>query len=271
MSNFPQQAAQKIKELAPNIQPKLGIVVGSGLGFLADKLTDAVTIPYSDLPGFPDVNVAGHVCEMVLGYLNGTPVACLKGRAHTYEGTSYEAVRNYVRTLKLIGCEFFLATNASGSLNENVGPGSLMMIGDHINMQFGNPLVGPNADEFGPRFPPMDNAYDPELRQKLAASAEKLGIDLAEGVYISVLGPSYETPAEIRAFRAMGADAVGMSTVPEVIVARHCGLKVAVIATITNFACGLSKTSLNHDDVLETTAKASDKLMNLVTDFAGSL
>ena len=172
-----------------------------------------------------------------------------------------------MRTLKLLGCDYFLATNASGSLREEVGPGELMLITDHINMQPGNPLVGPNEDEFGPRFLPLDNAYDQGMREKLLMLAHKENIMLHQGVYLSVLGPNYETAAEIRAFRIMGADAVGMSTVPEVLIANHCGMKVAVIATITNFATGLAHTSHSHDAVVLMASKAAEKLNVLVKKF----
>jgi len=266
--SLPHQAAEIIKQQAPGITPRIGLVLGSGLSALAEAIEDAVEIPYESLPGFPHINVSGQHGLLTIGRLNKTPVVCMQGRAHTYEGMSYEITRNYIRTLKLLGCEMYLGINASGSLREDVTPGNLMMINDHINFQPGNPLLGPNDDEFGTRFPPMDNAYDPEIRQALAGCAEKLNIPLFEGVYISVLGPSYETPAEIRAFKNWGADAVGMSTVPEVIVARHCGLKVGVIATITNLACGLSKTSLDHNDAVRVAGLATDNIIQLVRHFA---
>ncbi|KTC78311.1 purine-nucleoside phosphorylase [Legionella brunensis] len=265
------QAAQQIKEKVPNFKPTLGIVLGSGLGSFADELEDAVSISYEQLPGFPKLTVHGHGGNLVLGYLSGVGVVCLQGRAHTYEGTSYEVIKTYVRTLKLLGCDYFFATNASGSLREDVGPGELMLITDHINMQPGNPLVGPNDDEFGPRFVPLDNAYDKGMRDKLLQIAHKESISLNQGVYLSVLGPNYETAAEIRAFRIMGADAVGMSTVPEVLVANHCNMKVAVIATITNYATGLACTSHSHEAVVLMASKAAEKLNLLVKQFIASL
>lgn len=265
------KACAYIQEKHPNFKPVLGIVLGSGLGNFADYITDAISIPYSELPGFPQPSVKGHDGQMILGTLNNTPVVCLKGRAHGYEGDNSEAVKTYVRTLKLLGCDIFLATNAAGSLREEAGPGSLMLITDHINFQPGNPLVGPNDDEFGPRFQPLDDAYDPALREMLHGAANNHHVKLHEGVYISVLGPSYETAAEIRAFATLGADAVGMSTVPEVIVARHCGLRVAVISIITNHATGLSKTSHDHNEVVATAAKAADELATTIQAFCGML
>lgn len=259
------RACEYIKNTYPNFQPTVGIVLGSGLGQLAQELQDAQFIDYDELPGFPKVTVKGHGGKLILGYWHGVGVVCLQGRAHTYEGIEhYQTVKNYVRTLKLLGCTHFIATNASGSLREEVGPGELMLITDHINLQPSNPLIGPNDDEFGPRFYPLDNAYDSGMRSTLSAVAKQNDIKLNEGVYISVLGPHYETAAEIRAFKILGADAVGMSTVPEVLVANHCGLKVAVIAMITNYATGLSTTSHSHDSVVDVAANAANKLNTLL-------
>lgn len=264
-------AAEKIKQQVPSFKPTIGIVLGSGLGSFAEQLDDAVTISYDELPGFPKITVHGHGGNLVVGYLSGVGVVCLQGRAHSYEGDHHDTVKTYVRTLRLLGCSHFMATNASGSLREDVGPGELMLITDHINMQPGNPLVGPNDDEFGPRFFPLDNAYDQGMRDKLLQIAHKENIALNQGIYLSVLGPNYETAAEIRAFRIMGADAVGMSTVPEVLVANHCGMKVAVIATITNYATGLSRTSHSHEAVVLMASKAAEKLNRLVKQFIAEL
>lgn len=265
-------AAATIKERLPiDFTPSIGIVLGSGLGSFAEQLDEAQTISYDDLPGFPKITVKGHGCNLVIGRLSGVGVVCLQGRAHTYEGASYEVVKTYVRTLKLLGCDYFLATNASGSLREDIGPGELMLITDHINMQPGNPLVGPNDDEFGPRFPPLDNAYDRGMREKLLMLAHKEDIALHQGIYLSVLGPNYETAAEIRAFRILGADAVGMSTVPEVLVANHCGMKVAVISVITNHATGLSYSSHSHEAVVLMASQAAIKLNRLVKRFVAEL
>ncbi len=261
-----------IKKNYPNFHPQVGIVLGSGLGQFAEELEHSSIINYEELSGFPHVTVKGHGGKMILGYWCGIGVVCLQGRAHTYESLeNYQTVKNYVRTLKLLGCTYFIATNASGSLREDVGPGELMLINDHINLQPGNPLLGPNDDEFGPRFYPLDNAYDTSMRASFSALAEKNNIKLTEGVYISVLGPHYETAAEIRAFRILGADAVGMSTVPEVLVANHCGMKVAVIAMITNYATGLSKTSHNHDAVVDVAAGAANKLNLLLKEYIAGL
>jgi purine-nucleoside phosphorylase len=272
LDNYPYDAADKIKSAIDDFVPKVGIVLGSGLGSLAEKIENPIHIPYEHLPGFPSLTVRGHGGSLIIGTLNNTPVACLDGRCHSYEGdTSHDSVKTYIRTLKLLGCEYFIATNASGSLREDVGPGELMLITDHINFQPTNPLAGTNQDDFGPRFLPLDNAYDKDMRQKISDIAIKENITLNQGVYISVLGPSYESAAEIRAFRILGADAVGMSTVPEVIVANHCGLKVMVIATITNYATGLATSSHSHDAVVSMANKATVKLTHLITEFVGEL
>ena len=260
-------AAASIKERFPDFKPTIGIVLGSGLGSFADQLEDNVSISYEQLPGFPKLTVHGHGGNLVIGHLSNVGIVCLQGRAHSYEGANHETVKNYVRTLKLLGCEYFLATNAAGSLHEDIGPGELMLITDHINMQPGNPLVGMNDDEFGPRFLPLDNAYDKNLRERLLKIARNEDIRLHEGVYIAVLGPNYETAAEIRAFRILGADAVGMSTVPEVLVANHCGMKVAVISIITNYATGLAQTSHSHEAVVAMASEAAKKLNRLVKQF----
>lgn len=271
-TNLAHLAADYIKKAHPSFTPTIGIVLGSGLGQFAEELDQPVAINYEELPGFPKVTVEGHGGKLILGYWHGVGVVCLQGRAHTYEGIEhYETVKTYVRTLKLLGCTYFIATNASGSIREDVGPGELMLITDHINLQPSNPLIGPNDEEFGPRFYPLDNAYDKSMQTKFLAVAENNAIKLNQGVYISVLGPHYETAAEIRAFKVLGADAVGMSTVPEVLVANHCGLKVAVIAMITNYATGLAKTSHSHDSVVKMASGAADKLNQLMKEFIKDL
>lgn len=257
-------AAKTIRDRYPTFNPKTAIVLGSGLGGFVECLTDVHSIDYADLLGFPKVSVFGHQGQVVLGKLCGREVICLQGRSHYYEGLGFDAVKTYVRTMKLLGCNYFIATNASGSLCADVGPGELMMIHDHINMQPSNPLVGPNDDQFGPRFPAVDTAYDQGLQDKLLSLAKDEAIQLHKGVYIAVPGPNYETAAEIRAFKILGADAVGMSTVPEVLVANHCGMKVAVIAIITNFATGLSSSSHSHEAVVAMAAQASEKLKRLL-------
>lgn len=260
----PKKAAEVILAGLNDIKPKLGLILGSGLGGLADHIEDAIIFDYSDIPGFPVSTVAGHAGRLVIGLLNGMPVACLQGRVHTYEGAAPENVKMLVRTLKLIGCERLLITNASGSLRPEVRPGNLMLISDHINFQPGNPLIGPNDEEYGPRFISMEDAYDPDMRSQLTTIARSLNISISQGVYISVTGPMFETPAEINAFKILGASAVGMSTVPEVIVARHCGLKLAVIAAITNLAAGMSEEKLSHEGTLYYAQQSSHNMMRLI-------
>lgn len=265
------KAANFIKHKAPNFHPKVAIVLGSGQGPLVEAIQHPIHIDFTELAGFPQRAVVGQQMQLILGMLNEVPVVCLQGRPHSYEQNTAAEIKTYVRTLKLLGCEIFLATNASGSLRPEVGPGELVIINDHINFQPSNPLTGPNDNEFGPRFPAMDNAYDEELRFQFHTHAKKLNIHLHEGVYISVLGPSYETAAEIRAFKILGADVIGMSTVPEIIVARHCGLRVAVIATITNLATGLTAESHDHDRVVEVAQRAATKLTQLISAFVSNL
>jgi xanthosine phosphorylase len=258
-------AAETLRAAGP--APRLGIVLGSGLGGLTDALEDAVAVPYQELDGFPAAGVAGHQGQVVLGRLAGLPVACLAGRKHVYEGDA-TAMRVPVRTIRALGAEALFVTNAAGSLRAEVGPGRLMAIADHINLLGVNPLTGPNDDAVGPRFPSLRDAYDPELLARLHAAARALGVDLAEGVYLATAGPSFETPAEIRAFRTLGADAVGMSTVPEVILARHAGLKVVAVSAITNLAEGMGGEELSHEQTLRNAAVAARDLTRLITRFA---
>ena len=247
--------------------PRLGIILGSGLGAVAEALEDAVAIPYTELPDFPAPSVHGHAGTLALGTLSGVSVACLQGRKHVYEGGDPGAMRGPVRALKAAGAEALFVTNAAGSLDANVGPGSLMAISDHINMLGVNPLTGPNDDAIGPRFPSLRDAYDPELRSMLHAAVRRLGVKLAEGVYLATAGPSFETPAEIRAFRTLGADAVGMSTVPEVILARHAGLRVAAVSAITNLAEGMGGEALSHEQTLRYANAAAGDLTRLIIEF----
>ena len=247
--------------------PRIGIVLGSGLGAVAEAVENATVIGYEGLPGFPHTGVEGHEGRAVLGPIRGVPVAVLQGRAHLYEGTDLERLRTPVRALHAAGVEILVLTNAAGSLRPEVRPGRLMLITDHINMTGVNVLAGPNADELGPRFPSLRDAYDPGLRAEMHAAAEDLGVELADGVYLAVSGPSFETPAEIRAFRALGADAVGMSTVHETIVARHCGLRVAAVSAISNLAEGLSERPLSHEQTLEDAARAAADLAPLLVRF----
>ena len=264
-------AAAAIAERAPGFSPRVGIVLGSGLGGVADAVERAVAIDYADLAGFPRPGVGGHKGRLVVGTLGGTPVACMQGRAHLYEGHAPAALATPIRALKLAGCEILLLTNAAGSLRADMGPGSLMMLTDHINMTGLNPLAGPNDDAIGPRFPDMSRAYDPELARRLAAAAVENGIELHQGVYLACLGPSFETPAEIAMFRTLGADAVGMSTVPECLVANHCGLRVAAISIITNLAAGMTEARLSHDETLAEAAKAAQTLERLLVAFVSGI
>jgi xanthosine phosphorylase len=264
------EAAAVIEEQA-GLRPRVGVVLGSGLGVVAEAVEGATTIAYADLPGFPRPGVEGHGAMAVLGHIGGVPVALLQGRAHLYEGGDPVELRTPVRSLRAAGAEVLVLTNAAGSLRPEVGPGELMLISDHINLSGTNVLIGPNDDDLGPRFPSLRDAYDPELRARLRAAAGELEIGLAEGVYLAVSGPSFETPAEIRAFATLGADAVGMSTVHETIVARHCGLRVAALSAITNLAEGLGNQALSHDQTLRDAARAAEKLAPLLVRFVERL
>jgi xanthosine phosphorylase len=253
------------------LRPRLGVVLGSGLGAVADAVDDTTVLGYDELPGFPRPGVEGHAGRAVLGRIRGTPAAVLQGRAHPYEGGDPEALRTPVRALRAAGAEVLLLTNAAGSLRREVGPGRLMLIADHINLTGVNVLTGPNDDRLGPRFPSLRDAYDPALRADLRGAAAELAMELSEGVYLAVSGPSFETPAEIRAFRRLGADAVGMSTVHETVVARHCGLRVAAVSVISNLAEGMSDRPLSHEQTLRDAERGAAKLPPLVTRFAERL
>jgi purine-nucleoside phosphorylase len=244
----------------------VGLVLGSGLGGFAQALSDRVAIPYADIPHFPvSTGVVGHAGELVLGAVGGTPVAVLSGRVHFYEGRTMAEAVFPVRVLARLGVGAVLLTNAAGGIRLTFKPGDLMLITDHINGFGTNPLIGVNEDDLGARFPDMTNVYDPALRRVLRAAAAKLRIPLKQGVYIGLTGPSYETPAEIRAFRKLGADAVGMSTVPEAIALRHAGVRVAGISTITNMAAGILKRPLDHSEVVATTKRVGDRFVRLLT------
>jgi xanthosine phosphorylase len=265
------EAAVVVEQRAPGFRPRLGLVLGSGLGALADELADVVTIPYAELPGFRAGTVAGHAGALSLGRLGDVPVACLRGRSHLYEGADATAITTPVRLLKLLGADAVLLTNAAGSLRPKVGPGSLVAISDHINMLGFNPLTGLNDDEVGPRFPSMAGAYDEELRVELARVAAHHDVPWREGVYLACPGPSFETPAEIRAFRTLGADLVGMSTVPEVIAARHCGLRVAAVSVVTNLAEGMSAEPLSHEQTLAEAERGGEQLRRMLPLWVGEV
>jgi xanthosine phosphorylase len=260
-------ALEAIHHYAPNFKAKVGMILGSGLSPVADEITHPIAIPYQSIPGLHVGRVSGHPSLLVLGRMNDVPVICLKGRLHLYEGTSYETLQLLIRIVKHLGCETLIITGASGSLREEVGPGDLMAISDHINFQPGNPLIGPNDESEGPRFVSLEDAYDKDLRATLIRTGANLGFNLSEGVYISTIGPVFETPAEIRAFRTLGADAVGMSVVPEVILARHAGMRVVGIAGITNLAVGMSKEKVTHDVTLSSSTMLARSLAKLLPAF----
>jgi purine-nucleoside phosphorylase len=254
-----------------DIMPRLGFVLGSGLGAFADEVRNATSIDYSAIAGFPVPSVAGHGARLVLGTIGPAPVAVLQGRVHLYEGHQPELVARPVRVLAALGVKALILTNAAGAVNAAYEPGDLMVIRDHLNFQWMNPLVGRNDDELGPRFPDMSNVYNPEFSARLAACGREAGLTVHEGVYAAMLGPSYETPAEIRFLRLAGADAVGMSTVAEAIAARHAGLTVGAVSVITNKAAGLSATPLSHAEVQKAGAAARPRLCAMFTQFATSV
>jgi len=235
-----------------SLRPKIGLVLGSGLGAFADELTDAARSPYMQIPSFPRSTAVGHAGQMVIGKCGNIPVAAMQGRVHLYEGYSAQEVTFPTRVLGRMGIRALILTNAAGGINLQYKQGALVLISDHINLQGHNPLTGANDERFGPRFPDMTQAYWKPYRKLAFAAARKAGKEVTEGVYAAVLGPSYETPAEIRYLRTIGADLVGMSTVPEVIAARHMGIKVLAISCVTNMAAGILDQPLNHEEVLET-------------------
>jgi purine-nucleoside phosphorylase len=248
-------------------RPLLGIILGSGLGGFADSLERPVAIDYADLPDFPRSSVHGHAGRLVLGYHHDMPVVAMQGRVHFYEGYSPWQVGFPTRVLARLGVKHLTVTNAAGGINLSFKVGDLMIITDHLNLSGFNPLVGPNDEALGPRFPDMSHAYDPDLVRTLEAVAFKESIALRKGVYASLSGPSYETPAEIRMLRTLGADAVGMSTVPEVIVAAHMGLKVTGISCVTNLAAGIGTTKLSHDEVSQTANLVKGTFTRLISRF----
>ncbi|MBV8729403.1 MAG: purine-nucleoside phosphorylase [Acidobacteriia bacterium] len=247
-----------------DVQPAVGVVLGSGLGAFAEELADHVAIPYVEIPGWPGSTAVGHAGKLILGRLSNLPVAVMAGRAHLYEGYTPAQVTYGVRVLGALGVRSMVFTNAAGGINLALERGGLALISDHINLQGMNPLAGPNDDRFGPRFPDMSEAYCAHYREIARRSASELGIALTEGVYAAMLGPSYETPAEIRYLRTIGADLVGMSTVPEVIVANHMGMKVLGISCVTNMAAGILPQKITHQEVLETGAMVRDTLVRLL-------
>lgn len=257
--------ADYIRHIIKN-EPSIAIVLGSGLGSLSDSISDKVEIPYAEIPNFPSTTVPGHEGKLISGELSGRKIIAMKGRFHYYEGWNMDEVVLPLRIFKLLGVDKLILTNAAGGINTQFRPGDLMLIKDHIGFFADNPLRGTNIPEFGPRFPDMSQVYDRELIDISTECAFSNHIEIRRGIYAYVKGPSFETPAEIRALRSFGADAVGMSTVPEAITARHMGMKVLGISCITNMAAGVLEQSLNHEEVIETGKKAGAKFSKLVSE-----
>lgn len=264
------EAAQQIQEKV-NQQPTVGLILGSGLGVLAEEIENPITIPYGDIPHFPQSTVAGHKGQLVIGELHGKQVIAMQGRFHYYEGYSMKQVTFPVRVMKELGVDKLFVTNAAGGINESFDAGNLMIITDHINNMGDNPLMGPNDQDLGDRFPDMSKAYCPELTAHAKKCADNLGLHVQQGVYVGNTGPSYETGAEVRMLRTMGGDAVGMSTVPEVIVANHAGMSVLGVSCISNMAAGILDQPLTHDEVIETTAQVREDFLNFVKEILKTL
>lgn len=264
------EAVAAIRERT-SLEPHVGVVLGSGLGGFADRVEGQVTIPYGEIPGWPVATALGHAGSLVLGTFAGVPVAVMKGRAHLYEGHSAAKVAFGVRVLGRLGAATLVLTNACGGVREDLSPGDLVLVSDHLNLQGTSPLVGPNDDALGPRFPDMSGAYDPMLRALTHTAAARIGQSLAEGVYAAWLGPAFETPAEIRMIRALGGDLVGMSTVPEVLAARHMGLRCLAISCVTNMAAGILPEPIDAEHVLRIGAQAQDRLTALLAEILPAL
>ena len=266
-SDLIERAAAAIRARLGETFPKTAIVLGSGLGRFGEKLSRATSMSYADIPGFSRSTVAGHHGKLIVGEVGGAPLAVMQGRIHAYEGHPPQAIAVPIRTLRKLGVERLVLTNASGGLKADMPAGTLMIVTDHINFSGINPLAGPNDESIGPRFPDMSSAYDPELRAMLAAAARETGVAVRTGVYLYTLGPNFETPAEVRMFAMLGADAVGMSTVPECLAARHCGMKVAALSLVTNPAAGLSTTPLTHEETLAAAQSAYERVERLLLAF----
>ena len=250
---------------------RIAVVLGSGLGGFADEFEEAVRIPYGEIPGFAASTVAGHAGSLVIGNVGSVPVVAMQGRVHFYEGYSLEEVTFPIRTFKLLGIEALLLTNAAGGINVQLSEGTLMIISDHLNLMGDNPLRGPNDERFGPRFPDMTEVYSRTLQETVVEEANVLGIEVRRGIYAALSGPSYETPAEIHMLRSFGADAIGMSTVPEAIVARHMGMNVLGISCITNMAAGISDSPINHEEVMEIGNRVRATFTQLLRGIIGRL
>jgi purine-nucleoside phosphorylase len=258
------ESAAKFLESQSGLFPRIGIVLGSGLGAFADQLTDETRIPYENIPFFPRSTAVGHAGQMVIGKVGEVPVAVMQGRVHLYEGYSAQEVAFPVRVLGLTGIHALVLTNAAGGINLDFKQGTLVVIRDHLNLQGQNPLVGENDERFGPRFPDLTQAYFKPYREIALSAASKLGAPIQEGIYAALLGPSYETPAEIRYLRTLGADLVGMSTIAEVIAARHMGLKVLAISCVTNMAAGIMDQPIQHEEVLQTGERVKGQFLALL-------
>jgi purine-nucleoside phosphorylase len=254
-----------------NVEPRIAIVLGSGLGGFADDFEEGVGIPYEEIPGFVRSTAEGHVGRLVVGKVDSVPVLAMQGRVHYYEGYSFEEVTFPIRTFKLLGIKTLILTNAAGGINVQLTQGALMVISDHLNLMGDNPLRGPNDERFGPRFPDMSAVYSPELQELVVDEAKASGVQVRRGIYGGLSGPSYETPAEIHLLRALGADAVGMSTVPEAIVARHMGLEVLGISCITNMAAGISDEPINHEEVMATGDRVRETFAELLRRVIGAI
>ena len=259
-----QMAAEYVLRQAP-VVPKVGIILGSGLGAFAEQIENPLVVPFEEIPHFPRSSVAGHAGKLFIGTLKGKNVVAMQGRVHYYEGHDPADVVFPTRVLKMLGVEVLIVTNAAGGVNTNFRPGDLMIVKDHINMMGFNPLRGKNDEKFGPRFPDMSFAYTPDLQKLALEVGASLSMQLRDGVYLALQGPSYETPAEIRMLRVLGADAVGMSTVPEVIAASQMGMRVLCISCITNMAAGILNQPLSHVEVLETTTRIQRDFVTLLT------
>ena len=261
-----QLAVDYIKEKIGDFKPEIGIILGSGLGEFADSF-ESIIVPYNEIPGFQKSNVEGHKGQLVFAEVNGKKVVMMQGRYHFYEGYSMQVVTYPVKVMKKLGVETLIITNAAGAVSGEFAPGELMFITDHINFMGTNPLIGANDNTLGTRFPDMSEVYNEELIELAEDIAEKLGISYQKGVYVATTGPSYETPAEIMMFRKLGGNAVGMSTVPEAIVANYCGLKVLGISCLTNYAAGVADYPLNHQEVIDTANRVKESFKELLSEF----
>lgn len=271
MENLPYSLAQQIKDKISPRTPQIALILGSGLGEFAKHIYNQLTINYAEINGFPQSTVPGHQGQLICGTLANKEILCMQGRIHLYEGYPASSIASIIKAFKLLGIKTLIVTNAAGSLHKEMAPGSLMLIKDHINLSGFNPLIGRNDETFGPRFPNMNTIYTPEYISKAQSIAKKLNIHLHQGVYCMLSGPAFETPTEVKMCQIIGADANGMSTVPETITAAYCGMKVLGISTITNYCSGVEGGSPTHQETLETAAKATTNLSQILTSFIGEL